>query len=314
MPPTSRELAIRLAAFAWLAEQVEQFGPVVPWTVLSKGFSYESDRVPLVSQQGIFKPRVLRLPLSMRTSPSDPYHDEIGDDGVLRYAYRGIDPWHRENVGLRTAMQERLPLVYLYGTAPGSYVAGWPAFIIADDPATHRFTVALEDTSRIGLGIPVTVVDGTAPSSELPPPDPAAAARREYITSTFQRRLHQCVFRERVLSAYRSHCALCHLRHQELLDAAHIIPDTEPDGEPVVPNGLALCKLHHAAYDRNFLTVTPGYVIEVRRAILEEEDGPMLLHGLKEMHGKEIRVPRESQLQPDRERLERRWKRFKEAG
>lgn len=117
-----------------------------------------------------------------------------------------------------------------------------------------------------------------------------------------------------MLAAYRSTCALCHLRHQELLDAAHIIPDTEPDGEPVVPNGLALCKLHHAAYDRNFLTVTPGYVIEVRRAILEEDDGPMLLHGLKEMHGREIGVPKERGLWPDPGRLERRWKRFKEAG
>ena len=174
-------------------------------------------------------------------------------------------------------MQERLPLVYLYGTAPGSYVAGWPAFIIADDPATHRIHC------RIGRHVahrPWHPSDsrrryrselGVAATSTR-----HAAARREYITSTFQRRLHQCVFRERVLSAYRSRTArFCHLRHQELLDAAHIIPDTEPDGEPVVPNGLALCKLHHAAYDRNFLTVTPGYVIEVRRAILEEEDGPM---------------------------------------
>jgi hypothetical protein len=39
----------------------------------------------------------------------------------------------------------------------------------------------------------------------------------------------------------------------ELLDAAHILPDGHPKGEPVVPNGLALCKLHHAAFDRQRL-------------------------------------------------------------
>jgi putative restriction endonuclease len=146
------------------------------------------------------------------------------------------------------------------------------------------------------------------------PPDPGAGARREYITTTFKRRLHQRAFRERVLLAYRSQCALCRLKHEELLDAAHIIPDTEPDGHPVVPNGLAFCKLHHAAYDHHFLTVTPDFVIEVRRSILEEEDGPMLMHGLKEMHGKEIRVPRERTLHPDPARLEWRYKRFREAG
>lgn len=314
MESPSPEISIRLAAFVWLAKQVALLGDVLPWKPLATGFDYRGERVPLLSQQGIFKPRVLRLPLSMRTASRDPYKDETGTDGVLRYAYRGTDPWHRDNVGLRTAMQERLPLVYFFGIAEGKYVAAWPVFIVGDDPAALRFTVALDDASRAGSGFPFAVADGAAPQVAVAPADEAATARREYITSTFQRRLHQSAFRERVLSAYRSQCALCHLRHQELLDAAHIIPDTEPDGHPVVPNGLALCKLHHAAYDRNFLTVTPGYVIEVRRAILDENDGPMLLHGLKEMHGKMIELPRQREMQPDRERLERRWKRFREAG
>ena len=314
MTSASPEVSIRLAAFAWLAEQVALLGDVLPWTLLAKGFEYGGERVPLLSQQGIFKPRVLRVPLSMRTASRDPYKDETGTDGVLRYAYRGTDPWHRDNVGLRTAMQERLPLVYFFGIAEGKYVAAWPVFIVGDDPAALRFTVALDDASRAGASLPFTVAAGATREASAAPPDEAASARREYITSTFQRRLHQSAFRERVLAAYRSQCALCHLRHEALLDAAHIIPDTEPDGHPVVPNGLALCKLHHAAYDRNFLTVTPGYVIEVRPAILDENDGPMLLHGLKEIHGKMIELPRQREMQPDRERLERRWKRFREAG
>jgi hypothetical protein len=104
------------------------------------------------------------------------------------------------------------------------------------------------------------------------------------------------------------------LRYEELLDAAHIIGDTEPDGEPVIPNGLALCKLHHAAYDRHFLTVTPAYVIEVRPSLLAEEDGPMLLHGLKEMHGREIYLPHHREHHPDRGRLERRYRRLGRPG
>lgn len=39
--------------------------------------------------------------------------------------------------------------------------------------------------------------------------------------------------------------------------AAHIIPDREEGGEPPVTNGLALCKLHHTAFDAFFLSIRP---------------------------------------------------------
>jgi putative restriction endonuclease len=76
-----------------------------------------------------------------------------------------------------------------------------------------------------------------------------------------------------VLAAYREHCAICRLRHKELLEAAHIVADRDPEGEPHVSNGLALCKLHHAAFDRHIIGVRPDYVVEVRLDILEEVIG-----------------------------------------
>ena len=115
-----------------------------------------------------------------------------------------------------------------------------------------------------------------------------------------------------VLAAYRNECAFCRFRHAELLDAAHIVPDSDA-GEPVVTNGLALCKLHHAAFDRNFLGVRPDYVVQVRRDLLDEEDGPTLVHGIQALHGIHIRVPRRSVLQPDRQRLEIRYRTFRSA-
>jgi len=126
--------------------------------------------------------------------------------------------------------------------------------------------------------------------------------------------LHQRKFRERVLDAYREQCALCRLRHSELLDAAHIIPDGEPGGEPVVENGIALCKLHHAAFDGFFLGIRPDYVVEVRSDILLEDDGPMLRHGLQGLHGARILLPRSKKSRPSADRLEVRYDRFLEAG
>jgi putative restriction endonuclease len=121
----------------------------------------------------------------------------------------------------------------------------------------------------------------------------------------------QRTFRERVLEAYREQCALCRLRHIELLEAAHIRPDSDPEGEPIVSNGLALCKLHHAAFDRNILGIRPDYVVEIRVDILEEIDGPMLRHGLQEMHGSKLVVPRRQEHRPDPAALEFRYSAFR---
>ena len=66
-----------------------------------------------------------------------------------------------------------------------------------------------------------------------------------------------------------------------VLEAAPIAPDGAGFGEVVVSNGMSLCRLHHAAFDRLVLGVHPDYVIHVRRDILEEVDSPMLRHGLQ---------------------------------
>jgi putative restriction endonuclease len=106
---------------------------------------------------------------------------------------------------------------------------------------------------------------------------------------------------------------LCRLRHLELLDAAHITPDTDPEGEPHVSNGLALCKLHHAAFDGFFFTVTPEYRVEVRPSILAESDGPMLIVGLQQIHGQAIQLPSKTAQRPEQSRLERRYELFLQA-
>ena len=114
--------------------------------------------------------------------------------------------------------------------------------------------------------------------------------------------------------AYSQKCTICDLQHPELLDAAHIIPDGEPLGAPVVENGLSLCKIHHAAYDREFLGIDPDHQVHINQALLIEQDGPMLKHGLQEMHGRAITLPKRAAHHPDRDRLALRFERFRAAG
>ena len=301
MVAESFDRRVRLTAFDWLAAHSGPDGDVLSRELLAQGFVIDGQRVPLVAPQGIFKPACLDLPLSITTAPSGPYDDSFGPDRRLRYRYRGTDPEHRDNRGLRELMRRRSPLVYLYGTAPGRYLPIWPAFIVGDHPGELYFDVEVDASPfATSTGISESEV-GYEDATEL---------RREYVTTIARRRIHQQAFRERVLHAYRTQCALCRLRHIELLDAAHITPDSDETGEPLVSNGLALCKFHHAAYDKLFLSVTPDYLVQVRAEILAENDGPMLQHGLKELHGIQILLPSLAQSRPDRDRLAARHTQF----
>ncbi|MGB7622474.1 MAG: HNH endonuclease signature motif containing protein, partial [Terriglobia bacterium] len=113
----------------------------------------------------------------------------------------------------------------------------------------------------------------------------------------------------------RQSCAVCRLHHTELLEAAHILPDGHPKGEPWVSNGLSLCKLHHAAFDKYILGVRPDLVIEIRKDVLDESDGPMLMHGLQECHNARLAVvPIAKPLKPNKDFLEERYELFRKAG
>jgi putative restriction endonuclease len=204
---------------------------VLPRTLLLKGFEHDGGRVPLLSPaQGIFKPRLLDVPLSITTAPKGPYDDAFDSKtGLLQYRYRGTDPAHRDNVGLVHALTDNIPMIYFLGLVPGRYLATWPVYIVGADPGTLTFTVAVDDMAFVTPDASIV-----AAGSE---------DRRAYITTVTKRRLHQRSFRERVLLAYRRQCSVCRIRHHELLDAAHIIPDVEPEGLPHVRNGISLCKL-----------------------------------------------------------------------
>ena len=80
-----------------------------------------------------------------------------------------------------------------------------------------------------------------------------------------------------------------------------IIPDQEPEGLPIVRNGIALCKMHHAAFDGLLLGITPDYTIDIRADILDESDGPVLQHGFKGLHKTKIMLPRDKNSWPDRQ-------------
>lgn len=295
---------VRVAAFQWLNAQKAVAGEILSRQVLEQGFQFEGERIPIVGPRGIFKPRLLRIPLSITTTPGGPYDDELRDgSSVIHYRYQGTDADSHDNVALREAKQQQVPLIFCYRVIPGRYLVSYPVFIADDSPENLTFEVQLDDEIALNRYL----------SAKHPVHTDDRKLDRRYITINAKRRLHQAAFREKVLSAYETRCALCRLKHGALLDAAHIIPDGEPGGDPEVSNGLSLCKIHHAAFDLNYLGITPRYKVEVRKELLEEIDGPMLQHGIKEMHGTTIVLPSAKNKRPSVERLETRFDRFLKA-
>lgn len=290
---------LRAAMFAHLARVSATHPDGVPSDVINS-FTFDGSPMRLLVQPGIRKPAQLDAALTIRTTwtrpgAEAPYADEVGPDWSLRYKWRGIDPNHPDNRALREAMRRRAPLAYFYPVARGVYQAIYPVFLVDEDPVAHEFGVDLGHYA-----------DQDEDDADTP-------LDRRYTRRLTLQRLHQVLFRPRVLRAYESRCALCRLRHPPLLDAAHILPDQHPHGDPVVPNGLAMCKIHHAAYDANILGIRPDRVVEVRNDVLTEIDGPMLRHGLQEMHGVLIFLPRSRRDHPDPTRLEERYAQFRTA-
>jgi putative restriction endonuclease len=304
-PPMMPDLAVddevRAAALEQVRRLRERFGGRIPRAELMAGITVRGQRVPIWNyQKGIFKPRAFGrdgAALSIHTSAESPYADvHDADSGHFIYKYRGTDRGHPDNAALRRAMRLQRPLLYLVAVDPGIYDAVLPVYVTGDDPARLQFTLVADQ-----LDVPVG--------------DDAAltTVRRAYATRATMQRLHQQLFRRLVLSAYRNQCAICRLRHVELLDAAHILPDRDPRGEPVVSNGLGLCTIHHSAYDADIIGVDPDARVHVRESVRDEADGPMLRYGLQEIHGSRLILPRREPLRPNRDFLAERFERFRAA-
>lgn len=290
---------LRAAAFAYLAEVAARSGGYVRRHEL-ESFTFEGRRIPLIaSQRGIWKPRGLVAALSILTTVRGPYDDRIGQDGYPRYKWRGTDPSSYDNVALRRAMELRRPLIWFVSVAPAVFDPLFPVWLVHEEPSEQQFVVALDEGLR---------AEWRADLALSSPFDPT----RRYAEMTVRARLHQRVFRGQVLLAYESQCALCRLRHPELLDAAHIKEDAE-GGEPIVPNGLAMCAIHHRAFDAQVLGIRPDYQVEIRSDVLEEKDGPTLRHALQGLHGQLIVLPRRRVQRPRRDLLEERYERFRAA-
>jgi putative restriction endonuclease len=303
------ELVFREAAFAWIrAQQLTK--PFFTREDLSE-FSYGGTTHRLIGPYtGIWKVAALSdsaIAISTEYVPDGrkrQYSDGEGPDGLQRYKWRKTNPDQWENRALRNAMERGLPMLWMVGIGyvPGTtqqlFDVRYPVYLIGEEPAEHQFVVALEQDQKI-----------------IPSNEPVAVQEivKRYNERIVKARYHQPLFRARVIHAYEERCAVCRLPFTELLEAAHIRPDSQ-GGSTKISNGMSLCKIHHGAYDADIIGISPDYKIHVRDSVLATFDGPTLQHSIKEMDGEALRqIPKETSSKPDRELLAERYDKFLSA-
>lgn len=325
MADEDRDARMRLAAFGHV-RRLTQVHHHLTARELKPGFVFEGERIPLVNpQRGIFKPSRMRFLLSIKTVFPKPgskvwyddqreVHRQIyeGDESV-DYAFMGRDPNAADNRWLREAFERQVPVIYFLGIAPGRYQAILPAFISGWDASALKASVAFGKPMQGALEQAQGLHGAEGSLQAIIGPYPDSPLERRYALQAVKRRLHQSSFREAIITAYGGRCALSGIPEPLLLDAAHIISDKdERFGQPVIPNGIPLSKIHHAAFDAHLIGIDPDYRLHVSDRLLDREDGP-LLDGLKRLEGGTIHLPRRIKDRPDRERLEIRFERFKVA-
>jgi putative restriction endonuclease len=292
--------ALRVAAHEHVRRLQAAYDDLIPRQVLLEGFHFEGHQISLGSfQRGIHRSRRQRgeAALTLFTSPNSPYDDEIDEaSGAIVYAYRAGSLTQSDNRALDAAFALQVPLIYFKGIEPSQYAVVLPVFVTDRDPSGRL--VLLEP------GLPVADLAGEGLVSSKPV---RAMALREVKV-----RLDQHRFRREVLRAYRRRCTVCALKRVELVQAAHIV-EFASDGLEEVTNGLALCAIHHLAYDRNLLGIDPGGVVHIAKGLREETDGAMLREGIQSFHGSRIRPPGDPADRPDPERLAERFDRFSQA-
>ncbi len=287
--PVDHDLAIREAAIRHCRLLSLQWGEAIPAAELSRGFPFDGRRLHLIAWgRGIFKPKELSDgPLTLVSSLAPFYDDEHLDGDVMLYDYAPAHSDEWANAGLKRLAVLGRPVVLLRQVKPKpdpEYMVFAPVAILGADDRTRKF--------RLDLAAETTA------TAAVPSPAPSVFSKAYALTAA-KARLHQAHFRKDILAAYAARCCVCELRERPLLDAAHIIPDRLPEGVATVTNGLAMCPIHHRAYDQNLLLVTEGYRVEIQEDRLAHAGSEPTKRMLLDYQGRRIWLPKNEALHPD---------------
>ena len=132
------------------------------------------------------------------------------------------------------------------------------------------------------------------------------SANRRRIVETISRLSRNGNFRQQVMHAYGSRCAVTRAQLR-LVDAAHILPVGSPDSSDDVRNGVALAPTYHRAYDAGLIYLDDNFEMRLNDARVSELRSLNLHGGLQDFasHLGRINLPPDRHQWPDPEYIRR---------
>lgn len=127
----------------------------------------------------------------------------------------------------------------------------------------------------------------------------ARPARATETTAERTVRLGQAFFRRVVLANFAGRCAITGIAHPALLNASHIVGWKDDEAARLDPgNGIALNRLHDAAFDRKLVTFDEDHRLVIGRALRETMPREELSEAFLKYEGKRLRARERHELSP----------------
>jgi putative restriction endonuclease len=291
-------------AFNRVKELSLKYGDSIPFKAIAEGFQFNGEKVLLANlPKGIFKPAqmfecAISIKTTMRRDGSEGiYNDHQDVDAHYKYALQEGDPHGVNNRYLWASKVTNTPLIYFRAISPALYTAIWPCFV--KDIFPEKGYALIAESNKFSTSV--------LPDYKYPLP---TEIESRYCVRETKVRLHQASFRQNVLNAYSGKCAITGLQNKTLLEAAHIIPDSELGKTQYVSDGIALSRIHHRAYDLNLLGISPDNQIHISDELKQGKDNKFMRDALLEFEGRKLVLPRSVIKRPDRDKLAARFEGF----
>jgi len=291
-------------AFNRVKELSLKYGDSIPHQAISEGFLFNGEKVLLDNRAvGIFKPRqmsesAISIKTTMQRDGSQGIYNDHRESGDhYKYALQRGDPRGVNNRYLWASMATGTPLIYFQAISPGRYTAIWPCFVKEILPEKGYALIA--ESNKLSTSM--------LPDYKYQLP---TEIESRYCVRETKVRMHQASFRQNVLNAYSGKCAITGLQNKTLLEAAHIIPDSELGKIQYISDGIALSRIHHRAYDLNLLGISPDNQIHISDELKQGKDNKFMRDALLEFEGRKLVMPRSAVNRPDSDKLAARFEVF----
>lgn len=232
------------------------------------------------------------------------YDDDLGQDVEFTYEGEGVPEKGDQNKqgpneSLINAIEDLIP-IYLFISEDGVDEYEYRGIVDVEDyeyvsdgqRMVYRFTM-----KRLGVDSWEDYKQAEQRLEKQMGAEPSLTANNESFT-TQEKRVRSSVFSRNVKQQYDYSCAVCGARRftpegNPEVEAAHIYPKSE-NGDDDLRNGLALCKLHHWAFDSGWFSLTDDHELIVQQTA--EESVP---EGVSKFEGRTISKPKTDAATPD---------------